>query len=275
MQTKVLEINLLHAPQVADAILGNQMFSHYDKPTIGKLCEKSGLFQRALEHYDDLKDIKRVIVHTNVLPSDWLVSYFGQLNVDQSVACIKELLSNNMQQNLQVVIQVATKYSDLIGAAKLIKIFEEYKCTEGLYYYLSSIVNLTQDPDVVFKYIQAAARMNQTKEIERVVRDNNVYNGEKVKNFLKEFKLDDQLPLIIVCDRFNFVHDLILYLYKNQYFKFIEVYVQSVNPANTPQVVAGLLDVDCDENIIKGLLMSVLGRVPIKNWLKKSKRETD
>ena len=147
---------------------------------------------------------------------------------------------------------------------KLIKLFEEYKCTEGLYYYLSSIVNLTQDPDVVFKYIQAAAKMNQTKEIERVVRDNNVYNGEKVKNFLKEFKLDDQLPLIIVCDRFNFVHDLILYLYKNQYFKFIEVYVQSVNPTNTPQVVAGLLDVDCDEEIIKGLLMSVLGRVPIK-----------
>lgn len=264
LQTKVLEINLLHAPQVADAILGNNMFSHYDKPTIGKLCEKSGLFQRALEHYDDLKDIKRVIVHTNVLPIDWLVSYFGQLNVQQSVACLKELLSNNIQQNLQVVIQVATKYSDLIGALTLIKIFEDNKCNEGLYYYLSSIVNLTQEPDVVFKYIQAAAKMNQTKEIERVVRDNNVYNGEKVKNFLKEFKLDDQLPLIIVCDRFNFVHDLILFLYKNQYFKFIEVYVQSVNPANTPQVIAGLLDVDCDESIIKGLLQSVLGRVPIK-----------
>ncbi|ODV81895.1 clathrin heavy chain [Suhomyces tanzawaensis NRRL Y-17324] len=264
LQTKVLEVNLLNAPQVADAILGNNMFSHYDKPTIGKLCEKSGLFQRALEHYDDLKDIKRVIVHTNVLPIDWLVGYFGQLNVQQSVSCLKELLSNNMQQNLQAVIQVATKYSDLIGALTLIKIFEDFKCTEGLYYYLSSIVNLTQEPDVVFKYIQAAAKMNQTKEIERVVRDNNVYNGEKVKNFLKEFKLDDQLPLIIVCDRFNFVHDLILYLYKNQYFKFIEVYVQSVNPANTPQVIAGLLDVDCEESIIKNLLLSVLGRVPIK-----------
>ena len=264
LQTKVLEINLLHAPQVADAILGNQMFSHYDKPTIGKLCEKSGLFQRALEHYDDLKDIKRVIVHTNVLPSDWLVSYFGQLNVDQSIACLKELFSHNLQQNLQVIIQVATKYSDLIGPQKLIKLFEEYKCSEGLYYYLSSIVNLTQDSDVVFKYIQAAARIGQTKEIERVVRDNNVYNGEKVKNFLKEFKLEDQLPLVIVCDRFNFVHDLILYLYKNQYFKFIEVYVQSVNPSNTPQVIAGLLDVDCDEAVIKNLLMSVLGRVPIK-----------
>ncbi|KAM9913562.1 hypothetical protein OXX69_001487 [Metschnikowia pulcherrima] len=264
LQTKLLEINLMHAPQVADAILGNQMFSHYDKPSIGKLCEKSGLFQRALEHYDDLKDIKRVIVHTNVLPNDWLVSYFGQLNVQQSMACLNELMSQNMQQNLQVVIQVATKYSDLLGPLNLIKLFESYKCNEGLSYYLSMIVNLTQDPDVVYKYIVAASKMGQTKEIERVVRDNNVYNGEKVKNFLKEAKLEDQLPLIIVCDRFNFVHDLILYLYKNKFFKFIEVYVQQVNPANTPQVVAGLLDVDCDENIIKSLLMSVLGRVPLK-----------
>ena len=264
LQTKVLEINLAHAPQVADAILGNHMFSHYDKPTVGKLCEKLGLFQRALEHYDDLKDIKRVIVHTNVLPNDWLVGYFGQLNVQQLVACLKQLLLHNLQQNLQIVIQVATKYLDLIGPLTLIKMFEEYKCVEGEYYYLSSIVNVTQEPDVVFKYIELAAKMGQTKEIERVVRDNNVYNGEKVKNFLKEFKLDDQLPLIIVCDRFNFVHDLILYLYKNQFFKFIEVYVQQVNPGNTPQVVAGLLDVDCDESIIKLLLMLVLGRVPIK-----------
>lgn len=263
LQTKVLEINLLHAPQVADAILGNNMFSHYDKPTIGRLCEKAGLFQRALEHYDDLKDIKRVIVHTNVLPIDWLVTYFGHLNIQQSVECLKELMRHNVQQNLQVVIQVATKYSDLIGPLTLIKLFEEYRCFEGEYYYLSSIVNLTQEPDVVFKYIQCAAKMNQTKEIERVVRDNNVYNGEKVKNFLKEANLSDQLPLIIVCDRFNFVHDLILHLYKNQYFKFIEVYVQQVNSMNTPQVVAGLLDVDCDENIIKNLTLSVLGRVPL------------
>lgn len=63
--------------------------------------------------------------------------------------------------------------------------------------------------------------------------------------------------MIIVCDRFNFIHDLVLYLYKNQQFKSIEVYVQRVNPARTPAVIGGLLDVDCDENIIKGLLNSV------------------
>jgi hypothetical protein len=40
------EMNILHAPQVADAILGNEMFSHYDKPYIAGLCEKAGLYQR-------------------------------------------------------------------------------------------------------------------------------------------------------------------------------------------------------------------------------------
>lgn len=32
--------------QVADAILSNQMFTHYDKAHIAQLCEKAGLLQR-------------------------------------------------------------------------------------------------------------------------------------------------------------------------------------------------------------------------------------
>jgi clathrin heavy chain len=46
LQTRVLEMNLIHAPQVADAILGTGMLSHYDKVVIGNLCEKAGLYQR-------------------------------------------------------------------------------------------------------------------------------------------------------------------------------------------------------------------------------------
>ena len=46
---------------------------------------------------------------------------------------------------------------------------------------------------------------------------------------MKDAKLSDQLPLIIVCDRFDFVHDLVLYLYQNGLVKFIEVYVRRVN----------------------------------------------
>lgn len=100
--------------------------------------------------------------------------------------------------------------------------------------------------------------------IQREANFNTDFNPEKVKNFLKEVKLNEQLPLIIVCDRFNFIHDLVLYLYKNQQFKSIEVYVQRVNPARTPAVISGLLDVDCEESIIKSLLQTVnLALVPI------------
>ena len=46
LQTRLLEMNLMNAPQVADAILGNEMFTHYDRPRIANMCEKAGLLQR-------------------------------------------------------------------------------------------------------------------------------------------------------------------------------------------------------------------------------------
>ncbi|KAF8199169.1 hypothetical protein BJ912DRAFT_951141 [Pholiota molesta] len=248
----------------ADAILGNEMFSHYDRPRIANLCEKAGLLQRVcFGTLEDIADIKRAIVHTTGLSPEWLVNYFSRLTTEQSMICLQEMLRVNIRQNLQVVIQIATKYSDILGPIKLIEMFESFKTFEGLYYYLGSIVNLSEDPEVHFKYIQAATRTGQIREVERICRESNFYNPEKVKNFLKEAKLADQLPLIIVCDRFDFVHDLVLYLYQNGLTKFIEVYVQRVNSVRTPQVVGGLLDVDCDETTIKGLLSSVTGNFPI------------
>jgi clathrin heavy chain len=257
---------------------------------------------QALEHYQDIADIKRVVVHTNLMAADvrfdlsrlkairanlsllkWLVNYFGTLTVEQTLECFNEMLKVNIRQNLQVVVQSATKYSDLIGPVRLIEMFESFKTAEGafglgdtltkretdplrrtgLYYYLGSVVNLSEDSEVHFKYIQAATRTGQIREVERIVRESNFYNPEKVKNFLKEAKLADQLPLIIVCDRFDFVHDLVLYLYQNGLTNFIEVYVQRVNSARTPQVIGGLLDVDCDETTVKALLASVTGPVPV------------
>ncbi|TIC24772.1 clathrin heavy chain [Wallemia mellicola] len=259
LQTRLLEINLINAPQVADAILGNAMFTHFDHPRVANLCEKAGLLQRALELYQDTNDLKRVVVHTPLLNPEWLVNYFGQLTVDQTFACLNEMLKVNIRQTLPMVVQIATKYSELLGSHKLIELFESFKTFEGLYYFLGSVVNLSEDSEVHFKYIQAATRTGQIREVERIVRESNHYNPEKVKNFLKEVKLPDQLPLIIVCDRFDFVHDLVLYLFQNGLTQFISTYVQQVNSARLPQVVGGLLDVDCDEQTIKNLLSSVHG----------------
>ncbi|KAG0156399.1 hypothetical protein PDIDSM_3577 [Penicillium digitatum] len=257
LQTRLLELNLVNAPQVADAILGNEIFTHFDRPRIAQLCENAGLIQRALENSDDPSVIKRNIVRTDKLSPEWLMSYFGRLSVEQTLDCMDTMLESNIRQNLQSVVQIATKFSDLLGSNRLIDIFEKYRTAEGLYYYLGSIVNLSEDPEVHFKYIEAATAMNQVTEVERICRESNYYNPEKVKNFLKEARLTEQLPLIIVCDRFNFIHDLVLYLYQNQQFKSIEVYVQRVNPGRAPAVVGGLLDVDCEESIIKNLLSTV------------------
>lgn len=173
------------------------------------------------------------------------------------------MLRTNIRQNLQIVVQAATRFSDLIGPAKLIEMFESFKTFEGLYYYLGSVVNSSTDPDVHFKYIQAATRTGQIREVERICRESNHYNPEKVKNFLKEAKLPDQLPLIIVCDRFDYVHDLVLYLFQNGLSNFIEVYVQRVNAQRAPQVIGALLDVDADEAMIKSLLASVTGPMSV------------
>lgn len=86
----------------------------------------------------------------------------------------------------------------------------------------------SEDPDIHFKYIEAAAKTGQIKEVERVTRESNFYDPEKTKNFLMEAKLPDARPLINVCDRFGFVPDLTHYLYTSNMLRYIEGYVQKV-----------------------------------------------
>ncbi len=76
--------------------------------------------------------------------------------------------------------------------------------------------------------------------------------------------MPDQLPLIVVCDRFDFVDDLTRYLYKNNMSRYIEVYVTRINPINTPTVVGALIDVGCNEDYIKTLIMSVRSLCPVE-----------
>eukprot|EP00161_Ancyromonas_sigmoides_P018408 TRINITY_DN5085_c0_g2_i9.p1 TRINITY_DN5085_c0_g2~~TRINITY_DN5085_c0_g2_i9.p1 ORF type:complete len:1656 (-),score=901.77 TRINITY_DN5085_c0_g2_i9:282-5249(-) len=264
LQTRLLEINLQAVPNVADAILGNDMFTHYDKPRIAAMCEKAGLFQRALEHYTELADIKRVLVHTHAMNPEFLVEYFGKLSRASGLECLRELLSHNLRQNLQISVQIATKYSDNYEPQALIELYESFSSYDGLFYYLGSIVNLVQDPEVHFKYIEAAAKVSQFAEVERIVRESSAYDPPRVKNFLKEQKLPDQLPLIIVCDRFDMVDDLTQFLYANNMTKYIVDYVQKISPVRTPVVVGALLDADCNEDFIRNLVNSVRALCPIE-----------
>lgn len=62
-----------------------------------------------------------------------------------------------------------------------------------------------------------------------------------------------------MCDRHDFVQELVLYLHQNNLHKFIEAYVQRVNPSRTPAVIAALLDVGGEPAQIQGLLQTVTG----------------
>lgn len=240
------------------------MFSHYDRERVAALCEKAGLFQRALEHYTDINDIKRVIVNTHTLNQEFLVKYFGKLTGENALECLNTLLTQNIQQNINLCVQIATKYSEQLTPAELIDLFESFKSYNGLFFYLGAIVNFSTDPLVHFKYIEAAAKVGQLKEVERVCRDSTVYEPEQVKNFLIDAKLSDPRPLIYVCDRNNFVDELTVYLYNNNLSRYIEVYVTKFSPQKTPIVIGKLLDLDCNEDIIRNLLNQVRAMCPVQ-----------
>jgi clathrin heavy chain len=47
-------MNLLQAPNAAEVIFQMDTLTHYDKQSIAQLCEKAGLWNRALQHYTDI-----------------------------------------------------------------------------------------------------------------------------------------------------------------------------------------------------------------------------
>ena len=269
LQTKLLEINLRAAPQVAEAIMANGTLTHYDRAAVGSLCERAALYQRALEHYTDLKDLKRVIVYSSAMQPEFLLEWFGSLDTAWAVELLREMLAKDMRQNLQICVQIATKYSEFMTPAVLMKMFEDHKSMEGLYYYLGAIVNFSQDEEVHYKYIVSCTKVglmkNDFKELERITRESQYYPATKVKDFLKaETKLVDPRPLINVCDKHDMVEELTQYLYGKSMIKYIEVYVQKVNPFKTPQVVGALIDAGCEEQQIKSLVMSVRNLCPVE-----------
>lgn len=263
LQTKLLEINLIGgAPNVADAIMQNGVLTHYDRAHVGKLCERAGMWQRAAEHYTDIADIKRVFKNSHAMNPEFVVTYFGKLNRDQSILLLKDMMSRG-PSNMTVCVEVAKKYHEELGSEELVGVFESNKAVEGLYYYLGAVVNFSEDAFVHFKYIQASCMLGQFKEAERVCRDSNIYVPEEVKEYLKGARLPDPRPLIHVCDRFDFVDELTEYLYLNSLLQYIEVYVTKVSPQKTPMVVGKLFDLGANEDFIKRILMAVGSACPV------------
>ena len=63
--------------------------------------------------------------------AQWLVNFFGSLSVEDSLECLRAMLSANIRQNLQLSVQVASKYHEQLGANTLVELFESFKSYEG------------------------------------------------------------------------------------------------------------------------------------------------
>jgi len=256
LQTKVFEINLVSAPNVAEGIFKLNLFTAYDREKVAKMCEQVGLYGRALQNYSNMQDIKRVMLNTHAIPEEQIIEFFARLSEEDSLQCMYDMLKSN-RQNVQIVAKIAVKYADKIDTKKSIEVLESFGTNEGMLYFLANVLPQTEDPDIYFKYIEACSRLGNYKEVERVIRETTNYDPVKVKDFLKEAKLPDPRPLIYLCDMHNFTDELTRYLYNNRQNKFIEIYLFKVNQNATPKVLGTLLELDCDEVYIKQLLNSI------------------
>jgi clathrin heavy chain len=274
LQTKLLEINLKHSPpQVAEQIFSQNIISHFDALPIAQQCEKAHLFQRALENYNraqiqnnyqvsQLKDMKRCIQNLQAINPEWLVEFFGNLSKDDSMELLGELMASNPRQNFKVCVQIAAKYYEMLGTTELIDLFLKHKSFEALYYFLGSILTFSTDPEVHYRYIEAAAKVGQIAEVERVTRESAYYEPERTKNLLKEMKLPDLWPLINVCDQHNYHGEMVKFLFDTSNTRYIELYVQKRNPSKTPFVIGALMDCNCPEDYIRTILSSVGSMCP-------------
>lgn len=266
IQTKILRACLTNSPAVADGILSQDIWHQFDSFSIAMLCERAGLFQHALEHYSDLSDVKRVITNTHVINPEFILNYFGTVHPDSQLEVLKELLVSNPRANIRLCVNVAAQYTDNMGGPKnVIPVFEAVpKVPDALFYYLGSIVGFSDVPEVHNRFIQIAIELQQYSDAEKVTRESNFYDPEKIKNFLKMARPRDPRALINVCDRFGYVDELVAYFVKNRQIKFIEGYVQRVNPLQCPAVIGALLDTDgMKEKPLKQLIMSVKNMVPV------------
>lgn len=70
---------------------------------------------------------------TSICPRyfQWLVNFFGSLSVEDSLECLRAMLSANIRQNLQICVQVASKYHEQLSTQALTELFESFKSFEG------------------------------------------------------------------------------------------------------------------------------------------------
>jgi hypothetical protein len=79
---------------------------------------------RAMQHYSDLADIRRVMGNTHAIQPEALKEFFGdRLSSEWALTCLGDLVQN--PQNLNLVVDIAVEYTDAMGGwEEVLKVLE-------------------------------------------------------------------------------------------------------------------------------------------------------
>ncbi|UKK01209.2 clathrin heavy chain [Theileria orientalis] len=307
LQTRLLEVNLKNDPRVAETILQLDILTEFDKEYIARLCEEVSLYEYALQFYSNLGDLKRLIVKSvGTLSEKTLNNALNAMTNDNALEVFKEMLDSSV--NMEVLVSSAVSLHSKLGALKLYNLFEGNNSKGTvLFNYLkrlpfiqnskyqippsssttprmATVAAMTvaapshqQQPNVntaadinelILKYLGLCILNDEVIELERVVRENNHFDLFSAKEMLKSSSLGDPKPLMIVCNRMGCVRELVEYLYNNDMAGHVEVFVSSINPASVSEVVATLLDLGSNDQLLNKILSNLRDTTGMKAIIK-------
>lgn len=257
-QTLILELNLKSNPSVAETIFQTGKFTQYNKQRIAPLCEQKGLYLRALENYQEVKDIKRILMNnTMMIPPEYLKTYLtNNLPSEHVPSVLADILK--FQRNVKLAVEVAQATYKKVGIKDLVDVFETANSYDAIFYFLGPLLDQTKDNKVYHKYIEACIKCNQLPEVEKVIQNcEGYFDADKVLEMLLSAKLSDPKALIVLCDKNGYIKEMTRYLWDNNFNAYIDIYVIRVNPNNAGTVLGCLMDLGAEENYIRQLLITI------------------
>eukprot|EP00768_Dysnectes_brevis_P001247 gnl/Dysnectes_brevis/1303_a1459_1909.p1 GENE.gnl/Dysnectes_brevis/1303_a1459_1909~~gnl/Dysnectes_brevis/1303_a1459_1909.p1 ORF type:complete len:1090 (+),score=595.35 gnl/Dysnectes_brevis/1303_a1459_1909:1275-4544(+) len=237
---------------------------HFDHARIALLCERAGLYQRAIQLTEDHNErIRLLAAHTAALPVDWYAGWAITLEPEEQLEIHKAVLSAQPIGHANHVSASCAQAGTALDAQEVISMFQQNDATEGLFHYLSAILPASVSPEVHFSFLETAVQLDNLREIERVCRDSQYLDGQKAFDFLKEATLSSYAPLLTISQRFDLGAEVTQFLFKRNQLQVIEKFATSYAPEKAHQVVSALLAMDGPEDFVRRLLMELRDRCDV------------
>lgn len=200
LQTRFLELCLQNKmTEIADRVLQSKSMTHYDRARVAVLCERSHLYQHALQHYTAIEDLNRVLSNNaQMLPAKCIVSVLRSLPSCYCILLLSSVLGINTALHHNLVTKVAIRLHGVIDEDAAIHMFEEYNKPWGLFTYLHATVHHSTKASVHYKYVEVASQLGKFEELQTFCKQSTVYDREAVHNFLLQTKLSNPTSLAIV-----------------------------------------------------------------------------